>query len=187
MYSVYSWNSVRECWHWMQSFASESQAYEYATAMSRNWFTVQVFYQPLNSQLWRNQMPDSHFQNARANAGFATGILGASVGVINLIWNAQRNDNDKRSAFTQRMIAELSQNFPDENFVITHHRSSTAEGPCVTHQHVELPMIVGTCGYEIFASPKGQPFRFELNGDGGYINWAFGGEFHRDGNTLTAG
>lgn len=118
--------------------------------------------------------------------GSGIGIAGLALGVTSFVKSLQASDNEKRAAFTQRMIAELSQKHPGYNFVITHHRSSKAEGPGVVHNHVELPMAVGTCGYEIFGSPKGQPFRFMLNGDGGYINWAFGGDFNRDGNTLTA-
>lgn len=118
--------------------------------------------------------------------GPGIGIAGLALGVTSFVKTLQASDNDKRAAFTQRMVAELSQKYPSYNFVITHHRSSKAEGPGVVHDHVELPMAVGSCGYEIFASPKGQSFKFVLNGDGGYINWAFGGDLNRNGNTLTA-
>jgi len=118
--------------------------------------------------------------------GLAAGIVGVAFGVTALVKQLQAEDNEKRAAFTQRTIAELNQKYPDYNFVITHHKNSKAEGPGVVHQHVELPMAVGSAGYEIFGSRKGQPFKFVLNGDGGFINWAFGGDFTRDGNTLTA-
>lgn len=118
--------------------------------------------------------------------GSGIGIAGLALGVTSFVRSLQASDNDKRAAFTQRMVAELSQKHPGYNFVITHHRSSKAEGPGVVHDHVELPMAVGSCGYEIFGSPKGQPFKFVLNGDGGFINWAFSGDFNRDGKTLTA-
>ncbi len=118
--------------------------------------------------------------------GLAAGIAGVAFAVTGLVKQLQAEDNEKRAAFTQRTIAELNQKYPDYNFVITHHKRSKAEGPGVVHQHVELPMAVGSAGYEIFGSPKGQPFKFSLNGDGGFINWAYGGDFTRDGNTLTA-
>jgi hypothetical protein len=118
--------------------------------------------------------------------GPVLGIAGVAFGVAGLVTGLQRADNEKRSEFTQRTISELTQKYPDYNFVITHHKGSKAEGPEVVHDHVELPMAVGSAGYEIFASRKGQPFKFVLNGDGGYLNWAFGGNFNRDGNTLTA-
>lgn len=118
--------------------------------------------------------------------GSGLGIVGLGFAVTSLVKSLQGDDNKKRAAFTQRMIGELNQKYPGYNFVITHHRGSKAEGPGVVHDHVELPMAVGTCGYEIFGSPKGQPFRFVLNGDGGFINWAYTDGFNRDGHTLTA-
>jgi hypothetical protein len=118
--------------------------------------------------------------------GTSLGIAGVAFGVAGLVNALQRGDDEKRSEFTQRTISELTQKYPDYNFVITHHKGSKAEGPEVVHDHVELKMAAGSAGYEIFGSRKGQPFRFELNGDGGYLNWAFGGDFNRDGNTLTA-
>lgn len=113
-------------------------------------------------------------------------IAKLALNVTKLVKRLQASDNDKRAAFTRRVIAELTQRLPNYNFVITHHRSSKAEGSSVVHKHVELPMAVGSCGYEIFGSPKGQPFKFVLNGDGGYINWSYSGDFNRNGGTLTA-
>jgi hypothetical protein len=40
--------------------------------------------------------------------------------------------------------------------------------------------------YEVYFSPKGQPFEFVLEGDGGFINWAYIGNFNRNDHTLTA-
>jgi hypothetical protein len=114
------------------------------------------------------------------------GIAGVAFGVAGLVNGLQRADDEKRSIFTQRMMSELAQKHPDYNFVITHHKNSKAEGPEVVHDHVELKMAVGSAGYEIYASRKGKPFKFELNGDGGYLNWAYRGEFKRVGTTLTA-
>lgn len=126
-----------------------------------------------------------------ASAAVSSSSLGVKIGSIaaeitDLVKKLQDDDNAKRAAFTQQMITELGQKYPGYNFVITHHKRSKAQGPGVIHQHVELSMAVGSAGYEIFASRKGQPFKFALNGDGGFTNWAFGGDFNRDGNTLTA-
>jgi len=120
-------------------------------------------------------------------ASIVLGVIGAITGSGGFGLGIEAKDNEMRAAFTQRMIAELNREYPDYNAVITHHKGSTAEGPSVIHDHVELPISLGrTKGYEVFLSPKGQPFKFELNGDGGYINWAYGGDFHRDHHTLTA-
>jgi hypothetical protein len=119
------------------------------------------------------------------------GDMGARIGnatieIIDLITKIKGDDNKKRAAFTQQTIADLAKKYKNYNFVITHHQGSKAEGPSVAHRHIELPMAVGSAGYEIFGSPKGKPFKFLLNGDGGNINWAFRGDFNRDGNNLTA-
>ena len=118
--------------------------------------------------------------------GVFLGVVGAGGGGTGIGLNLVGSDKEKRAQFTQRMIADLNREYPNYNAVITHHKSSRANGPGVVHDHVELPMSIGTKGYEIFMSPKGQPFKFELNGDGGYLNWAYGGDFHRQGSTLTA-
>jgi hypothetical protein len=87
-------------------------------------------------------------------------------------------------AYTQQFVQQASQKYPGYNVVICHpkHRVSGAN----IHQHHELPMTVGTCGYDIYFSRKGKPFTFVNEGDGGFINWAFNGEFNRNGNTLVA-
>ncbi len=110
----------------------------------------------------------------------AIGIIAATaVGVI------VNNDNNKREAYTQQFVQQASKQFPNCNVVICHPQHKVA-GPQVVHQHHELGMTVGTCGYDSYCSPKGQPFIFDNQGDGGYLNWAYAGEFSRNGNTLTA-
>lgn len=110
--------------------------------------------------------------------------LGSQTGEF--IFGSIANDNAKREAFTKQMISELTKRYPGYNFVISHHKKSKAEGPEVVHDHVELKLTRGSAGYEIFASRKGKPFKFSLNGDGGYRNWAYGGDFNRNGTTLIA-
>ena len=121
-------------------------------------------------------------------AGVAVPVVGALVAIgatVAGVVLAIKDDNNKREAYTKQFVAQTSNHFPDCNIVICHPQHRVA-GPHVVHQHHELPMTVGTCGYDSYASPKGQPFLFENQGDGGYINWAFVGEFSRNGNTLTA-
>ena len=110
----------------------------------------------------------------------AIGLTAAAVvgGIIN-------NDNNKREAYTQQFIQQASKQFPNCNWVICHPQHSVT-GPHVVHQHHELGMTVGTCGYDSYCSPKGQPFTFNNQGDGGYLNWAYAGKFSRNGNKLTA-
>jgi hypothetical protein len=79
----------------------------------------------------------------------------------------------------------LNRSSPNYNVVVCHPQHRVA-GPHVAHQHHELGIHVGTCEYDSYCSPKGQPFIFENQGDSGYLNWAYAGEFRRNGNTLTA-
>jgi hypothetical protein len=48
MWTVYSWDSTNKWWNWLQDFSCESEAFGYATEMSRNWFKVKVFYEACN-------------------------------------------------------------------------------------------------------------------------------------------
>lgn len=123
-----------------------------------------------------------------ASANTPLSITSIVIGVVAYVTGLNRDDVTAREEFTQRVIAELNQKYPNHNAVITGHvNHSKAEGPSVIHDDVGLPGRAGRSFlYRIYMSPKGQPFTFHLNGDGGYRNWAFGGNFHRDGNTLTA-
>jgi hypothetical protein len=115
--------------------------------------------------------------------GAALAAIGiASAAVVGVIIN---NDNNKREAYTQQFVQQASKQFPNYNIVICHPQHSVT-GPHVVHQHHELGMTVGTCGYDSYCSPKGQPFTFDNQGDGGFLNWAYVGAFSRNGNTLTA-
>ncbi len=49
------------------------------------------------------------------------------------------------------------------------------------HTHIEIPMMFGTYGYEIYVFKRGH---FTLLGDGGYINWHFAGNYKRDENRV---
>jgi hypothetical protein len=101
------------------------------------------------------------------------------------------DDNKKREAYTQQFVNDASKKYPHYNVVICHpsHTATPNEktpGTYARHQHVELGMTVGTCGYDVYFAPKGKPFTFVNQGDGGFINWAFNGEFNRNGGTITA-
>ena len=109
----------------------------------------------------------------------------AAANVVKGIFGIKGNDDAKREAFTQQFVEEANKQYPNYNVVISHNGGSV-EGNNIIHDHLELPMTVGTCGYEAYMSPKGQHFKFVRNGDGGFINWAYGGDFNREDNTITA-
>ncbi len=93
-------------------------------------------------------------------------------------------DVEKREAFTKSFVEEAHKQFPDYNVVIIHTHHSTW-GTWIK-QHVELPMTIGTCGYEIYFSVRGQGFTLTNHGDGGYRNWAYYGQYTRNGNSISA-
>jgi hypothetical protein len=109
-------------------------------------------------------------------------LAGIGVGVYELV-KAIGHDNDTRAAYTQQFVATTRQKYPNYNVVIIHTQvPHSVSGPQIVHQHHEINMSVGTCGYDSYASPMGQPFVFENQGDGGYINWAYAGQFTASGN-----
>jgi hypothetical protein len=88
------------------------------------------------------------------------------------------------SAFTQSMVAQLSRQYPDKNVIIYHDQDSQFNGVNAVHQHVEcdLSFFSTTQGYEVEVFDSGT---FTLVGDGGYLNWCFGGNYDRNGNSVT--
>jgi hypothetical protein len=97
----------------------------------------------------------------------------------------QGDETAKREAFTKGFVEQAGQQHPDYNVVIVH-PPHTASGEYI-HQHQELPMDpagIRTIGYDIYLAKKGRPFSLELHGDGGYINWAYVGEFDRNNGTI---
>jgi hypothetical protein len=116
-------------------------------------------------------------------------ILGISVAAV-IIAKEISNDNAKREAYTKTFADTASKKYPHYNVVICHPNHTVSPAPGigshVIHQHFELGMAAGTCGYDVYFSRKGKPFTFVNQGDGGFLNWAFNGEFTQKGNTLTA-
>lgn len=115
----------------------------------------------------------------RGEAFFQLGTAAAELAI------SFEEDDKRREEFTKQYVAEAVKKYPNQNFVISHN-GGDVEGEHV-HDHVELSVNNGTIGYEVFASPKGKPFKFVRKGDGGFINWAYAGDFTReDDSTITA-
>jgi hypothetical protein len=92
-------------------------------------------------------------------------IASGIMGVIN-------DDKEARSEFTQRLVSETRQKFPDRNVVVCHtkhhYRWDGTEGQGWSHQHQEFDIqLGGTIGYEIYITKGGEFWR---EGDGGYLN-----------------
>lgn len=104
------------------------------------------------------------------------GEAGLVIGITGFVRSEMRATGVDRGNFTKRIIERLNREFPNYNAVITFHKKSTAEGPEVTRVPIRSDWGV----FYIYLSPHGQPFKFKLNGDGGYQNWAYGGFFDRN-------
>jgi len=97
--------------------------------------------------------------------------------------------NLDRDKFTQRMRDALMHY--DYNVMVIKKENAVFYGdPRIQENSFEV-----SCGngfwtllyatyFRIYYAPKGVKWTIVNNGDGGYINWAFGGSFDRDGGTV---
>ncbi|RXW11247.1 hypothetical protein EST38_g9660 [Candolleomyces aberdarensis] len=115
--------------------------------------------------------------DARQGPAIAARIV--AQGIISLVENIlQRIEDDKgaRSEYTQDFIELAIAQYPNYNWVICHTKHSTAfdgaQGEDWDHDHQEFPVFLGTIGYEIYWFRSGT---FVREGDGGFLNWAYGG------------
>ncbi|RDB15046.1 hypothetical protein Hypma_005457 [Hypsizygus marmoreus] len=117
----------------------------------------------------------------RQAAGFAKDGLSL---LKNILEDIER-DNQARGRFTQELVYRLNQADWSFNYVVCHskHTYSFAgrRGVDWGHYHEEFDIKVGgTRGYEIYWFRSG---KFTLQGDGGYLNWAYvGNVVWRSGN-----
>lgn len=96
---------------------------------------------------------------------------------------AQSNDSDNniRSAFTQNTVSETRKLNPQKNVMVVFNGHEQNFTEC-EHQIVTLPLTPPrTMNYHVYIFKDGT---FTHKGDGGFINWAFGGAFKRNGNTV---
>ncbi|WPG97941.1 Hypothetical protein R9X50_00072400 [Acrodontium crateriforme] len=99
-----------------------------------------------------------------------------------IVQGIDASEHEKEEQFTQQVCEQVRQQLPTMNVMVVHGQF-TSNFVNATHQHVELPLTAPrTMGYEIFAFTSGT---FTLQGDGGFINWCFDGNFNRDGNNVT--
>jgi hypothetical protein len=96
---------------------------------------------------------------------------------------ADKEHNDKKSAFVRYVIDDCKKNYPSYNVVVCRVRHST-QGKSI-HRHVELSAPVGTVGFDIHYVHANDRFKFTRHGDGGWINWGFYGKWVRNDNVIT--
>ncbi len=110
--------------------------------------------------------------------GIATLIVGLIAGFL--------PDDEKLAAFTQGMRDKMLESFPDYNVVIIH-TQHTVSGSYQSQQLVfsEPDWFIET-GFYMYMSPITKTFTLDNQGDGGYINWAWGGYFTQNGGQITS-
>ncbi|KAJ3536799.1 hypothetical protein NMY22_g5876 [Coprinellus aureogranulatus] len=82
-----------------------------------------------------------------------------------------------RDLFAKETVAYGRKQWPEYNWIICHPAHSYiwdgVQGQTWDHWHYELDVYgAGTIGYELYWTKGGF---FSLNGDGGFINWAYNG------------
>jgi len=104
----------------------------------------------------------------------------AMEAIFKAISSQQHKDALKRGDFTQKVVDQTLQQHPGWNIVVVHTKHTTnfegTKGRDWDHQHQELKVgfpVGSTIGFEIYTFRGGS---FNLQGDGGYENWAWGGQ-----------
>jgi hypothetical protein len=109
------------------------------------------------------------------------GLVIQSIQELINISQLDAQEHAAESAYTQALVAQLTRQYPDKNVIVYHDQDSQFNGVNAVHQHVELNLgfFSTTQGYEVQIFDSGT---FTLVGDGGYLNWCFGGNYDRNGN-----
>ncbi|KAJ2918889.1 hypothetical protein MD484_g1485, partial [Candolleomyces efflorescens] len=108
--------------------------------------------------------------------GAAGLVIEGVVSLIEYVLGRIADDKGARSDYTKDFIENALQKFPGYNWVICHVAHQTqfdgVQNEDWGHDHTEFPIFLGTIGYEIYWFKSGT---FVRQGDGGYLNWAYGG------------
>ena len=115
-------------------------------------------------------------------AAIASGLVGGIIsGVAGLVSN-NSNDQNFRNGWTQSQLGPLATANPNKNIMIVFPphdqnftRSQYSQLLCKTPSGQTL-------SYDCYVFDAGD---FTLKGDGGFLNWAFQGNFTRNGNKVT--
>ena len=107
-------------------------------------------------------------------------VISQVVGILQNVFDPK----EAREKFTNDSVDRLLQEFPDYNVILVHTAHHFDGGEHI-HKHVEYYTGAGNSyGYEVYLMRRGQKTVFVLDGDGGFINWCFGGSFTKDGHRV---
>ncbi len=107
----------------------------------------------------------------------AVALLGVALTVFKVVVIASVRDEELEENYTQALVVALRKMDPDKNVIVCHvnHAQNFVNA---THAHYELPLFGfnRTQGYDIYVFDSGF---FSRQGDGGFNNWCFAGNFKR--------
>ncbi|KAK5122221.1 hypothetical protein LTR85_004131 [Meristemomyces frigidus] len=117
-------------------------------------------------------------------------LLGPLIGVVpkiatSVVGGIQGNNADKefRNGWTQQQLSVVSGQNSGKNIMIVYPKhTANFQGSQQQQLQCQTPNNKQTISYDCYVFDSGN---FELQGDGGYLNWAFTGNFKRDGNKVT--
>jgi len=106
----------------------------------------------------------------------AVDVLTGIKDIVEIITDIDEAEHEAESEFTQNMITQLGASYPTWNaIVVTSDEDYEFSFNNYVYAHQECDIGLGfTKGYDIYVLDYGT---FQLNGDGGFINWAFGGNY----------
>lgn len=95
------------------------------------------------------------------------------ITAIKALWPQNRDD------FMRQTLSTLMNQYPDWCIALVSNQHVTGDN-CI-HQHVEMRYWFGTIGVEVYFGNRnvGFPCRIDHTGDGGWINWAYGGYWNK--------
>ncbi|RXW19742.1 hypothetical protein EST38_g6102 [Candolleomyces aberdarensis] len=103
-------------------------------------------------------------------------VVEGIVQLVQYVLGRIEEDKGSREDYTRDFVENAMKEFPGYNWVICHvaHQIQFdgVEGQDWGRDHAEFPVLLGTIGYDIYWLKSGT---FVKTGDGGYINWAYGG------------
>lgn len=110
-------------------------------------------------------------------AGAVSGLI---TGVSGLV-SGNTNDQNFRNGWTQQNLGTVTAANPKKNVIIVFPpHDQNLQGS--KYQQLVCKTPTQTLSYDCYIFDSGD---FTLKGDGGYLNWAFAGNFTRNGNKLT--
>ncbi|MCJ1328675.1 hypothetical protein MMC10_005352 [Thelotrema lepadinum] len=111
-------------------------------------------------------------------------LFGAAFGGITSAVNNNKEDQNFRNGWTQQQLGEVSSKNPGKNIMIVYvkHDASKLVNSQMSQIECDCPASKSKLSYSCYIFDSGP---FQLQGDGGYLNWAFTGNFVRDKNKVT--